>query len=192
MRILKRIAIVAVVMAIPLATTVTAVGAKGKPAPSQGGGRTCAENYGEAEYAAMLATHQVQFTSSGFTFVLNGKADQVCLDVLHGTAGVWEVQVDGNGGTVQLNRILIVPRDSYAPGDSCGGVDLRQVTLPLNQQLPLVIPAGTVNACGTQYGEWINGNLEMTATGEPHPLAFFARMEAKASTASVTVAVTLP
>ena len=129
----------------------------------------------------------------------------MCIDVLHGAPGIWMVSVVGNAGTTTLNRILLVPRDSIAPGDSCGGVDLRRVALPLQQQLPHPddtrdeIPNGYVNACGIAFGEMVDidgdGDLEEVGTvmpDLPHPLAFQVTWRRPGATSSGPVTVTLP
>jgi len=210
MRILREAGILLVIVAAVLATAVGALGAKPEhpvkpptttttvPEEPTLGGYTCAEYY-EGEYDAMLAEHEVAFGDNTIEFRLSGKKDFVCLDVNWDTGGTWEVDAIGNEGTTQIGRLLLVPRDSYAPGDECARVDLRNVTLPLVQQLPHpddpdheLILASTVNACGTQFGEWIDGVLVTTATGDSHPLAFFAQLIAGGSGASVVVTVTLP
>lgn len=159
--------------------------AKGKPPAQPLVGDTC-ENKGVSQ-----ASHGLTFTPTGFTFTLSGKSDSMCVDVpadLADTAGVWTVTATA-GGTVL--RLLLVPRDSYSPGDSCGGVDLRPPSFPLVQQLPNEIPAATVNACGVQFGEMVDGKPVYTQTGQPHPLVFNATMSGLAG-ASVTLTVTVP
>jgi hypothetical protein len=199
MRILRKVGIVLVVVAAVLATAFSAFGAKPeqpvKPTtttvPDEPmGGYTCAEYYG-AEYAAMLASHQFELTSNGFQFTLSGKKDFVCFDVDSANPGVWSVAATSNNGTTQVGRLLLVPRDSYHPGDECARVDLRNVGLPIDQDLGR-LPASTVNACGTEFAEWIGGTLVKEATGEPHPLAFYAQMVDRSSGASVVLKVMLP
>jgi hypothetical protein len=214
MKTLWRICLVLVILALPVATAAAAVGKKPPtppptttttttaPSPTLFG-TTCASDLG---YEAALASHHYTLTENGFSFTLSGKNDALCIDVLHGTPGIWMVSIVGNAGTTTLSRILLVPRDSIAPGDSCGGVDLRRVALPLQQQLPHpddtrfdVIANGYVNACGTAFGELvdIDGDEILEEVGtvmpdSPHPLAFQVYMAAVAATSSVTVTVTLP
>ena len=216
MKTLWRICLVLVILALPVATAAAAVGKKPPtppptttttttaPSPTLFG-TTCASDPG---YEAALASHHYTPIGDGFSFTLSGKSDSLCLDVLHGTPGIWMVSIVGNAGTTTLSRILLVPRDSIAPGDSCGGVDLRRVALPLQQQLPHpddtrfdVIANGYVNACGTAFGEMVDldGNPATpdVAVGTvmpdfPHPLAFQVNMAAAGATSSVTVTVTLP
>jgi len=216
MRPLFRISLVLAVLAIPLATATAALGKKPPTPPPTTAttttapgptlfGTTCAA--ADEDYAATLASHNYTLTGSGFSFTLSGKTDGLCVDVSPANAGVWQVQVVGNGGATTLNRILMVPRDSIGPGDSCGGVDLRRVALPLQQQLPhpddtrFEIPSGYVNACGLQFGELVDLDLDPgtpeVAVGYviadlPHPLAFQVMMAAAGASSSVTVTVALP
>jgi hypothetical protein len=156
------------------------------------GGYLCTELFGTpGEYTV---------TDTGFTFTLSGREDSRCIDVMHDTPGIWRVTVVGHGAT----RLVMIPRDSAGPGDSCGGVNLRKTQLrslgaSFVQELPHPsdprhasgIPAATVNACGTNFGEWIDGQLVMEATGEPHPLAFVVNMSGY-PTAELTIEVELP
>jgi len=99
-----------------------------------------------------------------FVIELGGKAtglpDYVCVDVMTTEPGRWNVTVTGSGA----RHLTLIPRDSVAPGDSCGGVAARgeehiygQFTLPLDvsEETRTEIPAATVNACGTEFAEWI-------------------------------------
>jgi len=186
---LRRILVMLVLVALPLAGTVTAAAKKPPKEPRPSGGYTCAESGFDQ------TSHGLTFTETGFTFALEGKEDAMCVDVLHGTADVWRVSVTGRN----VSSLLLVPRDSLGPGDSCGGVLLRKPALPLVQELPdpsdprheLGIPPATVNACGTQYGEWIDGILEMDRTDDPHPLAFQTHMRGRPGTEAI-ITVELP
>jgi len=94
-----------------------------------------------------------------FSFTLSGKRDDACIDVIS-VEGPWQVTITG-GGARQLG---IIPRDSVAPGDSCGGYILRVGDIYTNNPLTLgyhgVIPTATINACGVDFGEWVDINLE--------------------------------
>lgn len=188
----KRATILMTVTAIALAGALTADAKKPPREPDPpSGGYLCSEyDYSPGEYT---------LTDTGFTFTLRGRFDHRCIDVMHDTAGVWHVTVVGD----DMTRLVMTPFDS-TPGESCGGVNLRRVHLDrlgdsFVQELPIPsdprhaagIPAATVNACGTEFGEWIGGELVMGATGAPHPLAFVVNMEGKPSTV-VTITVELP
>lgn len=189
---LKRTLVVLIVGALPLAATVTAAAKKPPKDPSPAepiGGYTCAESgYDQS-------SHGLVFSDTGFSLTLTGRSDGMCVDVMTGAAGVWKVTVTGH----DVLSLLVVPRDSYSPGDSCGGVRVRSPELPLLQDLPdpsdprhaLGIPASTVNACGTTFGEWRDGMLVMDQTAEPHPLAFRIDMTGRPR-AEATITVDLP
>ncbi|MFH1330666.1 MAG: hypothetical protein ABIJ48_08480 [Actinomycetota bacterium] len=176
--------LMAAALVLPLGATAAAAG-KAKPPAQPLAGYTC------EEMGVDQASHALAFTPTGFTFTLAGKSDAMCVDVpadLAAAAGVWTVTATANG---TILRLLLVPRDSYSPGDSCGGVDLRSPAFPLVQPLPYQIPAATVNACGVQFGEWIDGVPVMAQTGAPHPLVFYALMSGRPR-AQVTLTISLP
>jgi hypothetical protein len=163
------------------------------------GGYTCEQaGHNQADYAE---THGLAFADGGFSFTLSGRTDTVCIDVNTDGPSRWYVAIGGSG----VRALQLIPRDSYAPGDSCGGVDLRggaMPPLPFTQGLPDyddtradAIPESLVNACGTQFGEWLDtdgdGTLdhnELGQTGQPHPLAFVASIRG-ASDSSVAISV---
>lgn len=96
--------------------------------------------------------------SDDFHFTLEGKKPGTCIDVLTATAGPWEVTVIGEGA----RYLGLIPRDSISPGDSCGGPLLRSRadiygthTLGYDGS----VPAATINACGTEWAEWVDVNL---------------------------------
>jgi hypothetical protein len=101
----------------------------------------------------------VGIQTDDFSFTLSGKNDGTCIDVIS-DQGPWEVTITGTGA-----RFLgVIPRDSIAPGDSCGGYQLRGGS-DIYGSNPLIlgyngeIPAATINACGTDFGEWVNKDL---------------------------------
>ena len=127
-----------------------------------------------------------------FTITLGPDQTDACVDVLTEHAGPWLITVTGSGA----RSLLIVPRDAYAPGDSCGGVRLPRDQIYSTFPLPHwedprfdEIPVATVNACPGDDPEGIgefaetverdlNGDgtvdeteIVMESTGEPHPLA---------------------
>jgi hypothetical protein len=90
-----------------------------------------------------------------FTFTLEGKKPGTCIDVMS-EEGPWEVTVTGEGA----RYLGLIPRDSIAAGDSCGGWLLRSAaniygdsphTLGYNGP----VPAAEINACGTDWAEWV-------------------------------------
>jgi hypothetical protein len=104
------------------------------------------------------------------------------------------VTVDGSGAT----EVLLILRDSYQPGDFCVEARMRgseiygQWTLPRPDDPFTQIPAATVNACGVEYGEWIDGELVMgRQSGVDHPLALHAFFRGK-NKAAATIHVALP
>ncbi len=96
-----------------------------------------------------------------FTFTLGGKQDGTCIDVIS-APGPWHVTITGEGA----RYLGVIPRDSIGPGDSCGGWLLRSTIYDYGEDNPLIlgyfgdddaqsIPAATINACGTDFAEWI-------------------------------------
>jgi hypothetical protein len=97
--------------------------------------------------------------SDDFTFTLSGKQDGACIDVVS-VEGPWEVTITGEGA----RYLGIIPRDSIGPGDSCGGYLLRREgniygSNPLFLGYDGFLPAATINACGTDFGEWVDIGL---------------------------------
>jgi hypothetical protein len=109
-----------------------------------------------AEYPVSIDVIQ----TGDFSFSLGGKQAGTCIDVISG-AGPWEVTITGGGA----KYLGVIPRDSYAAGDSCGGYLLRSEgniygSNPLILGYTGVMPAATVNACGTDFGEWVDIALD--------------------------------
>jgi len=138
-----------------------------------------------------------------FTIELTGAdpKDGTCLDVW-ADEGEWTVDVAINAGT--MRRLLIIPRDSVGPGDSCGGYDFRRnvpstFVLPgPNHPMDLdgdgFIEGSYVNSCGTQFGEWVDGYADPIFSVDesiPSPLALIVLMEGSRD-ADVTLTVHLP
>jgi hypothetical protein len=91
-----------------------------------------------------------------FTFTLEGKKPGTCIDVMS-AAGPWEVTITGEGA----RYLVLVPRDSIAAGDSCGGYLLRNEANIYGASPHILgydgtIPAATINACGTDWAEWVD------------------------------------
>ncbi len=135
-----------------------------------------------------------------FVLTLNG-GDKGCVDVI-AHAGVWLVDVTTDGG----RGVMMIPRDSFSPGDSCGGAIINgdptgDYTLPLAADPRTEIPASTVNACGTEYGEqsiarvdgvWVDYGLpEMNRTDDVDPLAFIVSAGGSPKS-TTTISVDLP
>jgi len=112
-----------------------------------------------------------------------------CVDVMAAT-GAWEVDIDIVGGHVR--SLMLVPRDSIAPGDSCGGVralrpESGTITLPGTD-------GAYVNTCGITFAELVDGyELPITTveTEIASPLAFQMDM-AGSKDAVVILTVTVP
>jgi hypothetical protein len=116
---------------------------------------------------------------------LNGSE---CVDVM-AAKGPWEVEIEIESGTVR--SLMLVPRDSIAPGDSCGGVHIRKPAETFTVTLPGADGA-YVNSCGLDFGEWANGlYYDTVETGIPSPLAFQMDMSGSKD-AVVTLTVTVP
>ena len=120
-----------------------------------------------------------------FYIELAGAKASTCVDVF-APEGAWTVEVTVLSGTVR--SLLLVPRDSIAWGDSCGGASLRRPTDGATIVLPGpdnpsdldgdgMIEAAFANSCGTQFSEWvdIDGTLTEFVDADPtvvSPLAF--------------------
>ena len=102
-------------------------------------------------------TFQIEGVQSGdFTFTLAGKRPGTCIDVMS-IAGPWEVTVTGEGA----RYLGLIPRDSIAAGDSCGGPLLRNAANIYGASPHILgyngsVPAATINACGTEWAEWVD------------------------------------
>jgi len=89
-----------------------------------------------------------------------------------------------------VRSLVLIPRDSISPGDSCGGVGIHK---PKSGTITLPGADGAyVNSCGTQFGEWVDdiyyGNADETVES---PLAFQIDMKGS-SDAKVTLKLYLP
>ncbi len=135
---------------------------KGKPGPTDdtalGGGTMCdPAGYPLDETGEKLVGVQ----TNDFTFTLGGKQDGTCIDVIS-IEGPWKVTIAGDGA----RYLGVIPRDSIGPGDSCGGWLLRSTIYDYGKGTPLIlgyngiVPAATVNACGTDFAEWVDIELE--------------------------------
>ena len=146
-------------------------GFAGKPPTQPLAGYTC------EEMGVDQASHGLSLTPTGFTFTLGGKSDSMCVDVpadLADAAGVWTVTATATGPS---SVWLLVPRDSYSPGDSCGGRGPAVADVPAGAAPALldernrVIPAATLNACGVQFGERSAGVPALSVPSSPARLA---------------------
>jgi hypothetical protein len=86
-----------------------------------------------------------------FSLTLDGDSTYACIDVL-AAAGPWEVTVTVTGS--RARSLLLVGRDSVAPGDACDVLDLRRDDIHAGGTL--VMPAATINACGVEWAEWVS------------------------------------
>jgi hypothetical protein len=211
---MRRILILAVVLALPLAAAATAVAKKPDcsvdPAhpscgedPSDGvplGGTVC----DPADYPDGI--DGVQTGDFDFTLEVEGDNTYACIDVL-AAAGDWSVTVTGS----RARSLLLVGRDSVSPGDACDVVNLRRDDIYIDEGHPLVMPAATINACGVDWSEWVgletpeldveNHCVEVDDDADlclvadmvdvAHPLVFQASMSGF-SDASLTIHVDLP
>lgn len=181
------IALLAALLVLP-AIIAVAGQAEGKPPATTtttteptSGGHTCAE-LGFAQ--SWDPAHELTITETGFSFKLRGSSDGVCVDVY--ADGPWHVTGTSSG----VSSLSMIPRDSASPGDSCGGIGLKRPAA-IDLFLPTTILSATVNSCGLAFGEWIDGVLVTTQTGQSHPLAFIVQSTGK-SNASATIEVQFP
>lgn len=181
------IMLLAVAMALVIALPAGAVkpDKPDKPEPKPEGGYTCAEYYG------YTTSDPVDFGSEGGSFTLDIVNREVaCVDVI-APAGDWKVTVND---AIGVRRVTIRVQDSVAGGDVCGiHVDPEE-----NMILGALadgdfftlegIQDAHVNACGTDWAEWIDGDLRTdVASGEAHPLAFLVFGGRGTFTITVTV-----
>ena len=107
--------------------------------------------------------------SADFSFTLGGKQDGACIDVISTESDPgkgWEVTITGSGA----HYLGVIPRDSISAGDSCGGYLLRsEARIYTTRTLGYdgFMPAATINACGTDFAEWVN--TDVWADVEPIP-----------------------
>jgi hypothetical protein len=149
----KRLLILTVVLALPMALMATA-GAK--PPSCPGDHPSCKEDPSDeipiggtmcdpADYPDGIDGVQ----TGHFSFTLEGDSTYACIDVL-AAAGPWEVTVTAS----RARSLLLVGRDSVAPGDACDVLDLRRDDVHAGGTL--VMPAATINACGVGWAEWVS------------------------------------
>lgn len=155
------------------------------------GGTTCAEWLGVPE----------DLKTGDFDITLRGKNASACVDVM-AIQGSWTVGIDIESGEGTVRFLRLLPRDSIAPGDSCGGFEFRRnipesVVLP-GPDHPLdldgdgMIEGAYVNSCGTQFGELVGGfYYDKVREDIPSPLAFQIDMAGREN-AVVTLHVDLP
>jgi hypothetical protein len=150
----------------------------GKPARSgPGPGTTCAMS--DNNYFKMEA-------ADDFTIELGPGTDNgnlACIDVSPEFEGPWFVTWSINEGET-IRSLGLIPRDSFGPGDSCGGLQFRKnipsepirllpdpvlyPTSPYGDSIPLPY----ANACGTDFAELVNGDFYDNADVDvPSPLA---------------------
>ena len=100
--------------------------------------------------------------SEDFGLTVGGETEYVCIDVSDVVAGDWDVTVDVKKGS--LRELLVIVRDSVAPGDACAAIKYRKKTLPdspFTFALPVNV-ADYVNACGTGYAEMVGDDYYAT------------------------------
>jgi hypothetical protein len=159
------------------------------PVDEQGGGITCAEHATSKGQEDLIT--DVEVHDDHFDIELSGKNVRACIDVMS-DEGVWTVDIQILEGTVR--SVGLIPRDSVAPGDSCGGISLARGDVPLSINLPVVPPddydgpnpdidgdgmieGAYVNSCGIDFAELVDGvSYSDFETEIPSPLAFQASM----------------
>ena len=161
MRTTRRLPIIAVVLALPLALASWAAAAPGaapakKPVPTTSvppvehpPGMSCAEAavYYGLEDALMTWSPQ---DGEVLPVTLDADTPSVCIDLFNEAPGTFTLAVTNPGSAGVLSASI---RDSH-PGDFCTagtpGISLKkgETKLDLGE-----IPAATLNACGTEYSE---------------------------------------
>jgi hypothetical protein len=91
----------------------------------------------------------IVINEDGFTFTLRPDDPWACIDVV-AAAGEWDITVTGS----RARSLLLVGRDSIAPGDACDALSFRRDAIYGSHSLAM--PAATINACGTGYPEWVS------------------------------------
>jgi hypothetical protein len=186
------VGLVAALVAISASPAAAKKGDKGppdRPADDPIGGYTCVE---KGQFPAW------EVGLGYFTFELDATTPTVCVDVWSDWPGEWDVLIEGSGA----RGISLILRDSFSPGDGCAALNLGRDDMygqhsllePVSgSTIAASVPASTVNACGTAYGEWIDGSIEIEQTGEPHPLALVVSMRKSGKTGgTATVRIDLP
>jgi hypothetical protein len=145
----RRSATVLIVMLVVALIPVTASAKKRPPEPPEAG-TTC--EFAPFDTERLEAIGDIDITLSSETF---GKA---CIDWWPDPDGELEVTVTVNEGV--LRKLVLIPRDSI-PGDSCGdGLFFNKEKDIPTDPIPLPdIPPPTVNACGTELAEWVDGTI---------------------------------
>ena len=127
-------------------------------------GTTCVEFAGEGYLIDAVST------DFDFGFTPAAAMDDACIDVSKVDAnGAWKIDFKVTAGS--LRELIVSVRDSAAPGDGCDEARVRPSeamgTIFLSPNA-----ADTINACGTEYGEMVNGEYFGQATDGKSPLAF--------------------
>lgn len=178
----RRLLVLASVLALAISTLGSSVGAKGKPPPKHPAGQSCEESGRD------FATWD-EAAPDTFTATLTPYAPYLCIDLTKSPTTpsemtTFKMTVTHNGAK-GLNFNV---RDSH-PGDFCIGT--QSVALDATNPTTFVLPAATVNACGTEYSD--NGTFDVTV--EPDPFAFSVVGEffgKKDKGATIVVTVTIP
>ena len=204
---MRRIVMLTLTLALVLLIAVPAFAKKDKPPVPPAGepipGTTCVSPWWEGD----IHDTDEDGWSNDFEIVLTADEPDACIDVLTKVSGIWNITVEGEGA----RAMTIVPRDAYAPGDSCGGEQRRGDAVYESWTLPHpddarfdVIPASTVNACPDDdesgigyFAETIerpSGDVEIVSipTDEVHPLALLVFSQGLRRNGTVTVSVDLP
>ena len=111
-------------------------------------------------------------TDTDFDFSVDAQTPNACIDVSKVAAsGTWTINFEVVSGS--LRELIVSVRDSVAGGDLCAEARLRR---PSDQSGNIALhpdAADFVNACGTQYGEIVDGTTYNTVEpGIQSPLAF--------------------
>ena len=210
---MRRLAIVMLTLATALVIAVPASAKRDNPGrsdPEPLAGMTCVSPWWDGD----IKDEDGDGWSDDFVIVLDAKHQNACIDIMTDTPGTWNITVEVTGGD-GARTMTIIPRDAYAPGDSCGGEGRRGSSIYDPWVLPHpddirfdVIPASTVNACADDdqagigyFAETVerldpDGIIETQIVSKPstelHPLAFLVFTQGLRGADEVTLTVDLP
>lgn len=90
-----------------------------------------------------------------FSFTMDAPNDSACIDVSKVATGTWMVGFDVTAGS--LRALLVVVRDSVAPGDGCYVSDWIRKPGPSGSIEFNIGATDFVNACGSEFAESVAG-----------------------------------
>jgi hypothetical protein len=163
----------AILVVVALAFT-TAVSAAAKPDcdvdPTH---RSCKTAVAGTECVVWSPSDPYAYAESGDFDLTVEDTGSVCIDVSEVVAGDWEVTIDVTEGS--LRELLVIVRDSIAPGDTCASTSYKKNKIP-DSPFTFTLPVNAdnhVNACGIEFAEMVDNHYYAAAEEEtPSPLSF--------------------